>query len=68
MLKFLIDMPLSPSLAKWLANRGHDAVHAAAIHLEQAPDTAIFNGLEMMGVLCSPPIWIFHDYWRPRAL
>jgi predicted nuclease of predicted toxin-antitoxin system len=29
--KFLIDMPLSPTLARWLNSQGHDAVHAADV-------------------------------------
>jgi predicted nuclease of predicted toxin-antitoxin system len=40
-LRFLIDMPLSPSLATWLSEQGHDAVHAASLGLHIAPDTAI---------------------------
>jgi predicted nuclease of predicted toxin-antitoxin system len=39
--KFLVDMPLSASLAKWLADQGHDAVHATAIGLDRAPDAEI---------------------------
>jgi predicted nuclease of predicted toxin-antitoxin system len=34
-------MPLSPSLAAWLAEHGHDAVHAADLGLERATDVAI---------------------------
>jgi predicted nuclease of predicted toxin-antitoxin system len=34
-------MPLSPTLAQWLVGQGHDAVHAAAHGLGQAPDTEI---------------------------
>lgn len=40
-MKFLIDMPLSPDLVQWLQHRGHDAVHAAALGLDRAPDTEI---------------------------
>ena len=40
-MKFLIDMPLSPDLVQWLQHRGHDAVHAAALGLDRAPDTTI---------------------------
>jgi predicted nuclease of predicted toxin-antitoxin system len=36
--KFLVDMPLSPGLADWLAAAGHDAVHAMAIDLGRASD------------------------------
>jgi predicted nuclease of predicted toxin-antitoxin system len=39
--KFLIDMPLSPALATWLADRGHDAVHAAGLGLHRATDSEI---------------------------
>ena len=40
-MKFLVDMPLSPSLARWLESRGHDAVHASARGLQRAPDSDI---------------------------
>jgi predicted nuclease of predicted toxin-antitoxin system len=36
--RFLIDMPLSPNLAAWLRNRGHDAVHAVELGLNRASD------------------------------
>jgi predicted nuclease of predicted toxin-antitoxin system len=39
--RFLIDMPLSPTLATWLADRGHDAVHAAGLGLHRATDDEI---------------------------
>jgi predicted nuclease of predicted toxin-antitoxin system len=34
-------MPLSPALATWLADRGHDAVHAAGLGLHSATDSEI---------------------------
>jgi predicted nuclease of predicted toxin-antitoxin system len=34
-------MPLSPRLATWLVDQGHDAVHAAKLDLASAPDTQI---------------------------
>jgi predicted nuclease of predicted toxin-antitoxin system len=34
-------MPLSPVLATWLADRGHDAVHAAGLGLHSATDGQI---------------------------
>ena len=40
-MKFLVDMPLSPALARWLATQGHDAVHAFAAGLDRSPDTEI---------------------------
>jgi predicted nuclease of predicted toxin-antitoxin system len=36
-------MPLSPQLAAWLVDEGHDAVHATAIGLSTAPDTEIIE-------------------------
>jgi predicted nuclease of predicted toxin-antitoxin system len=34
-------MPLSPTLAAWLAERGHDAVHATEFGLHSATDAEI---------------------------
>jgi len=34
-------MPISPMVARWLTNQGHDAVHAIDLNLDRAPDTAI---------------------------
>jgi predicted nuclease of predicted toxin-antitoxin system len=39
--RFLVDMPLSPTLVAWLNDQGHDAVHAAELGLNRAPDVAI---------------------------
>jgi predicted nuclease of predicted toxin-antitoxin system len=41
--KFLVDMPLSPALADWLIDQGHDAVHAVELVLNRASDTAILE-------------------------
>jgi predicted nuclease of predicted toxin-antitoxin system len=41
--KFLVDMPLPPSLAHWLASQGHDAVHASAVGLGRSTDTEILT-------------------------
>ena len=40
-MSFLVDMPLSPALAAWLRDQGHDAVHAADLGLNRAPDIDI---------------------------
>ena len=40
-MRFLVDMPLSTSLAQWLVTLGHDAVHASTIGLARAADTEI---------------------------
>lgn len=42
-MKFLIDMPLSPALAHWLTEVGHDAVHASAIGLHASTDVEIID-------------------------
>jgi predicted nuclease of predicted toxin-antitoxin system len=31
--KFLVDMPLSKALVRWLTSQGHDTVHAAEVGL-----------------------------------
>jgi predicted nuclease of predicted toxin-antitoxin system len=41
--KFLIDMPLSPALADWLVQQGHDAVHALSLGLNRSPDIAVLE-------------------------
>jgi len=38
---FLVDMPLSPTLAQWLKAQGHDAVHASHMGLDRASDVEI---------------------------
>lgn len=42
-MRFLVDMALSPGLADWLVQRGHDAVHASSIGLARAPDPDIIE-------------------------
>jgi predicted nuclease of predicted toxin-antitoxin system len=39
--KFVVDMPLPPALARWLSVQGHDAVHALDVRLDRAPDAEI---------------------------
>jgi len=36
-------MPLSPALALWLRNQGHDAIHASEIGLDRSPDITILE-------------------------
>ena len=42
-MKFLVDMPLSPEFAAWLRGKNHDALHAAELGLDRAPDTEIID-------------------------
>lgn len=45
-MKFPVDMPLSPALAIWLCDQGHDAVHAIGLNLARASDIAILARAE----------------------
>lgn len=42
-MKFFIDMPLSPALAVWLEQQGHDAVHVSGLGRCQASDIEILE-------------------------
>jgi len=42
-MRFLIDMPLSPAVAVWLKERGHDALHVGDVGLHAAPDEEILE-------------------------
>lgn len=42
-MKFLIDMPISPTLVNWLSERGHEAAHAQDIGLATANDSVILT-------------------------
>ncbi len=42
-MKFLVDMPLSPALAAWLVQQGHDASHASQLGLDRASDASILR-------------------------
>jgi predicted nuclease of predicted toxin-antitoxin system len=47
--KFLVDMPLSPDLARWLRAEGHDAVHASELFMSQSPDSEILQAANRGG-------------------
>ena len=40
-MRFLIDMPLSPHLAAWLRDEGHDAIHTLELGLNHAADVDV---------------------------
>jgi predicted nuclease of predicted toxin-antitoxin system len=46
-MKFLVDMPLSPLLAVWLRENGHDADHVSAIGLHKAKDHQIIEAAKL---------------------
>jgi len=63
--RFLIDMSLSPGLAQWLSDQGHDAVHAVDLGLQRAPDSAIIaRARQEMRTVVAADL----DYPRLRAL
>jgi predicted nuclease of predicted toxin-antitoxin system len=41
--KFLVDMPLSPAIARWLRQQNHDAVHATESGLAFDSDDVILE-------------------------
>jgi predicted nuclease of predicted toxin-antitoxin system len=47
--KFLVDIPLSPNLAAWLRDQGHDAVHAVELGLNRAADVDIMARAKQEG-------------------
>ena len=42
-MRFLVDQNLSPRLAAFLGEHGHDAVHTSGLGLEVAPDAAVLE-------------------------
>lgn len=42
-MEFLIDMPLSPALALWLRNQGHNAIHVSEVGLSRSSDVIILE-------------------------
>jgi predicted nuclease of predicted toxin-antitoxin system len=61
--RFLVDMPLSMTLAQWLVAVGHDAIHASAIGLTRAADSEI-----MARAAADDRIVITADLDYPRLL
>lgn len=48
-MRFLVDMPVSPGIARWLAEKGHDAVHASDIGLQKTKDKEILEEARKQG-------------------
>ncbi|MEW6545602.1 MAG: DUF5615 family PIN-like protein [Bacillota bacterium] len=67
-MKFLVDMPLSASLACWLRERGHDAVHAFEVGLGSASDGEIVGRAWCEERVVLRPIWTMPVFWRWRVL
>jgi predicted nuclease of predicted toxin-antitoxin system len=41
-MRFLVDAQLPPAVARWIADRGYDALHVADVGLMAATDTTIW--------------------------
>jgi predicted nuclease of predicted toxin-antitoxin system len=64
-MKFLIDMPASPTLVMWLSLRGHNAVHAQEIGLATVGDSLILARARTEGRIV---ITVDLDFGRMLAL
>jgi predicted nuclease of predicted toxin-antitoxin system len=42
-MRFLVDAQLPPALARWLAAKGHEAVHVGDLGMQAASDAAIWD-------------------------
>jgi predicted nuclease of predicted toxin-antitoxin system len=42
-MRFLVDAPLPPALARWLASRGHPTEHVSERNLAAAKDRAVWD-------------------------
>ena len=42
-MNFLVDAQLPPALARWIADRGHPAVHVAKLGMEAVDDGIIWD-------------------------
>src|SRR5438270_9009830 len=62
--RFLVDMPLPPGLARWLTAQGHDAVHASSMGLDRSTDTEILERARQHGQMV---VTADLDYPRPLA-
>lgn len=62
-MKFLIDMPLSPELVRWLEERGHGAVHALGLGMSSADDADL-----MALALAQERIVVTADLDFPQAI
>lgn len=62
-MKFLIDMPLSPGLAMWLVQQGHDAVHTLELGLARASDEVILERARGEQRLVVTADWTIPGFW-----
>ena len=42
-MRFLVDAQLPPALARWLADKGHEAAHVGDLGMQAASDAAIWD-------------------------
>jgi predicted nuclease of predicted toxin-antitoxin system len=64
-MNFFVDMPVGASVARWLREKGHNAVHALEVGLDRADDDTIVNHARSDGRII---ITLDLDYPRLIAL
>jgi predicted nuclease of predicted toxin-antitoxin system len=64
-MKFIVDMPVGASVAAWLRDQGHDAIHALEAGLDRSEDDAIVDFARQQGRVV---ITLDLDYPRLIAL
>ena len=50
-MRFLVDAQLPPALARWIAERGHEAAHVADLGLADASDSRIWDEAASSGAV-----------------
>jgi predicted nuclease of predicted toxin-antitoxin system len=50
-MRFLVDAQLPPALARWLAERGHDAQHVSDFNLGESSDLVIWNKAQILNAV-----------------
>ena len=67
-MKFLVDAQLPPALARFLQERGHDAVHVADVGLRDAEDGTIWQHAirNEAAVLTKDEDFATRAVWQPQ--
>ena len=66
-MNFLVDAQLPPALARWIADRGHQATHVLDIGLESADDSAIWERAKKENTVMISKDEDFVDHWLLSA-
>jgi len=62
-LRFLVDAQLPPALARWIADRGHQAEHVLDVGLQAAGDTAVWEHARQEAAVIVSKDEDFVDRW-----